>query len=657
MMVLQTRQFSIGRLFVTATRVPVILVGAAAGGVAYVNHKIEEYKEKGQDLMSTVADELESLVNRAQSLGNNIHLPSFLTGLFDRTPKDSDPLAHDVQEALTSEEKAAKKIILRMHQDELSDLAQKLDDAKALLRKLDDLGDKQDHKPLDLPPIAVIGPQAYQLIHQLIGLEITTDTSSTGTIHLLIEYDPQCKDHVLKLGPDERAPLSEATNLIASHTSSDPLHITVISPKYPDIHMMLLSDESNVATTVDPDALVVATDLASQQTIDPLGRRSIVVDANDKYTPRRLIAYRLEQYITPILFDISRDANRRLEEAQYSFKVDYDGRSASAESYLAGRMEELKQGITQLETDFNRQRVRDVIRELIEREMIAVCERTCWTSQDADPEVAGGLITRSGIGRSTTQLMASNVMQAVQELTAQVFGAQRHEDARDRVLTFAQQILRTHEPTACDQVENTIKPFKYEVEVSDREWATALKRAIEVVEQEKKRCDDEYRSIQQNVDRSQFNAAMKQLAKTNAQDVGELPFDDRIVANAVRAIALRDKSALLKMRLAVLKSRRCRSLENKSQCQEAFLCAVTEKVTYTASMFLQVELLNEFFFEFSREIDDQLVYGMTQKQIAQFARENPHIMAQLDAQDRRRQLEDVVSGLNDLARHRVADPM
>jgi uncharacterized membrane protein len=197
MMVLQTRQFSIGRLFVTATRVPVILVGAAAGGVAYVNHKIEgnlmlkllgkcqsrhqanaldtEYKEKGQDLMSTVADELESLVNRAQSLGNNIHLPSFLTGLFDRTPKDSDPLAHDVQEALTSEEKAAKKIILRMHQDELSDLAQKLDDAKALLRKLDDLGDKQDHKPLDLPPIAVIGPQAYQLIHQLIGLEITTE--------------------------------------------------------------------------------------------------------------------------------------------------------------------------------------------------------------------------------------------------------------------------------------------------------------------------------------------------------------------------------------------------------------------------------------------------------------------------------------------------
>jgi hypothetical protein len=73
-------------------------------------------------------------------------------------------------------------------------------------------------------------------------------------------------------------------------------------------------------------------------------------------------------------------------------------------------------------------------------------------------------------------------------------------------------------------------------------------------------------------------------------------------------------------------------------------------------MFLQVELLNEFFFEFSREVDDRLVYGMDQQQIAKFARENPHIMAQLDAQDKRRQLEEVVTGLNELARHRVAEP-
>jgi hypothetical protein len=102
------------------------------------------------------------------------------------------------------------------------------------------------------------------------------------------------------------------------------------------------------------------------------------------------------------------------------------------------------------------------------------------------------------------------------------------------------------------------------------------------VEQEKQRCDQEYKTLQQHVDRSQLNAAMKQLVQPVSEQ-GDLAFDDHTIAVAARAIALRDKSSLLKMRLSVLKSRRCRSLDNKSQCQEAFLSAVTEKVTYTVS--------------------------------------------------------------------------
>lgn len=399
----------------------------------------------------------------------------------------------------------------------------------------------------------------------------------------MIEYHPEIPDNMILLPDGSQVPVTEASKLIdLSHSTSKAPHIIVSSPKYPSMHMMVLDGESTVATLIDPEALVIATDNASQQTIDPLGRRSVVVNVNDKYTPRRQLAHRFEQHITPILFDIAREATKHLEEAQYTFKVDYDGRSASAESYLAGRMEELKQGIAKLEKEFNRQHVRDIVGELMDREMMSVCERTCWVSQDADPEVAAGLITRSGVGRSTTQLMMYNIMQAVQDLATEVFGAQQHEQARQGVIEFAQQILRAHEPVATDQVENTIKPFKYEIEVSDREWQKALKRAIEVVEQEKQRCDQEYKTLQQHVDRSQLNAAMKQLVQPVSEQ-GDLAFDDHTIAVAARAIALRDKSSLLKMRLSVLKSRRCRSLDNKSQCQEAFLSAVTEKVTYTVS--------------------------------------------------------------------------
>ncbi|KAI8579407.1 hypothetical protein K450DRAFT_241995 [Umbelopsis ramanniana AG] len=670
MLALQTRPFSIGRLFVTATRVPVVLVGAAAGGVAYVNHKIEEYKEKGSDLMSKVEEELEKLYSGVQSITGNIHMPSFLKDLLESSGKESAKLSEDVREAITSEERAAKKIVLRMHQDELAEFAQKLSEAESLLSKLDGFDSQKAQKTLALPPIAVIGPHAHRVLSYLVGLELPEASDDTeggdvaskapGLVHVTIEYDPEIKDNMIVLDQSTRVPVAEAgkhPELFHSSSEKSPPHITVSNAKYPSMHLVVLANDSTVATLIDPDALIIATDYASQQTIDPLGRRSVVIDVNDAYTPRRQIAHQLEQYITPILFDIARDASKTLEEAQYSFKVDYDGRSASAESYLAGRMEELKLGIAKLEKEYNRQRVRDIVREVMDREMLTVCERTCWTSQDTDPDVAGSLITRSGVGRTTTQLMVYNIMQAVQDLATDVFGTQQHEQAKQGVIDFAQQILRAHEPVACDQVENTIKPFKYEVEVSEREWQTAVQQAVQVVEQERQRCDLEYKSLWKNADRSELNAAMKQLtqANKNSGGGGDLPFDDHTIAVAARAIALRDKLALLKIRLAVLKSRRCRSLENKSQCQEAFLSAVTEKVTYTASMFLQVELLNEFFFEFSREVDDRLVYGMDQQQIAKFARENPHIMAQLDAQDKRRQLEEVVAGLNELARHRVAE--
>jgi hypothetical protein len=412
-----------------------------------------------------------------------------------------------------------------------------------------------------------------------------------GLVHVTIEYDPEIKGNMVVLSQGNRVPVAEAgqhSELFQSSSEKIPPHITVSNSKYPNMHLVVLANDSTVATLIDPDALIIATDYASQQTIDPLGRRSVVVDVNDAYTPRRQIAHQLEQYITPILFDIARDASKTLEEAQYSFKVDYDGRSASAESYLAGRMEELKLGIAKLEKEYNRQRVRDIVRELMDREMLTVCERTCWTSQDMDPDVAGSLITRSGVGRATTQLMVYNIMQAVQDLATEVFGTQQHEQAKQGVIDFAQQILRAHEPVACDQVENTIKPFKYEVEVSEREWHSALQQAVQVVEQERQRYDQEYKLLWKNADRSQLNAAMKQLTQANKNSAGgggsDLPFDDHTIAVAARAIALRDKLALLKIRLAVLKSRRCRSLENKNQCQEAFLSAVTEKVTYTVKI-------------------------------------------------------------------------
>lgn len=59
---------------------------------------------------------------------------------------------------------------------------------------------------------------------------------------------------------------------------------------------------------------------------------------------------------------------------------------------------------------------------------------------------------------------------------------------------------------------------------------------------------------------------------------------------------LRDRAGLLKLRLLALKSKQCNTKANKYYCPEIFLDVVAEKLTSTAVLFLNVELLSEFYY-------------------------------------------------------------
>lgn len=59
---------------------------------------------------------------------------------------------------------------------------------------------------------------------------------------------------------------------------------------------------------------------------------------------------------------------------------------------------------------------------------------------------------------------------------------------------------------------------------------------------------------------------------------------------------MQERAELLKMRLFALKSKQCNSKANKYYCPEIFLDVVAEKLTATAVLFLNVELLSEFYY-------------------------------------------------------------
>jgi hypothetical protein len=116
-----------------------------------------------------------------------------------------------------------------------------------------------------------------------------------------------------------------------------------------------------------------------------------------------------------------------------------------------------------------------------------------------------------------------------------------------------------------------------------------------------------------------------------------------LTASLARHAALyTDRLGVLKFRIAALKSKRCKAgPESDLLCPEAFLNVVADKLAHTSTMFINIELLDQFFYQFPREIDSRLLYDLDRNEIVEFAKENPEIRRHLDLQDRKDKLEEV----------------
>jgi len=139
-------------------------------------------------------------------------------------------------------------------------------------------------------------------------------------------------------------------------------------------------------------------------------------------------------------------------------------------------------------------------------------------------------------------------------------------------------------------------------------------------------------------------------AMEKKREADEYRYPPAQVLDARNAMLYGERLNILKLRLATLRSKRCKAGPNQDVlCPEAFLNVVAEKLAYTSAMFINIELLEHFFYQFPTEIDSRLLYDLDRKEIVAFARENPKIRKHLDLQDRKDKLEEVMKQLNSLS--------
>ena len=250
------------------------------------------------------------------------------------------------------------------------------------------------------------------------------------------------------------------------------------------------------------------------------GNNSIMVGTG---TLRKRLMEVLESSMSSSLHGITNAVQLELEEASYQFKVQYNDRRITAESYVAETVDALKARFKDYTAAFRKPEIRAKLKLMLDDKVMDVLEQLYWgdkrtaelsqlaadgklKTEDLEPywhyklEAASSLLTKSGIGRDSTNLVADGLRTLIDSIaTGEPYSF--HPTAADRIVQFSHGILRERLGVTSDQVENCIKPYKIksEVEVDEREWEAGKERALSLYEKELNSCQDKLTDIKKRV--------------------------------------------------------------------------------------------------------------------------------------------------------------
>lgn len=401
---------------------------------------------------------------------------------------------------------------------------------------------------------------------------------------------------------------------------------------------------------------------------------------------RKKLMHVLESVMSASLKTTSEAIHHELAEASYEFKVQYNERSLSAESYLAESLDAFKHGFKRVSESFGREEVREIVKNELDQQVLNLLAQRYWNrpvedlrpidplsegAQEplenlpkADPEnplwhlkldASTSTLTKLGIGRLATSVTAQALHGSVQELIHSTPFAS-HPFAVNAITQASENILRDLSFDTSDELEICVKPYKYRVEVTEAEWKQGRENIGRVLKDELRDCESAFKTIEEQIGgRRKARDVLSFIDRVRKGEVvlegdgvgGAGGFSASLLEKGKQALFLRDRSDILRMRLAAVKSRQCAQPKNKYYCPEVFLDAVADKLTSTADLFLDAELLSKFYYQFPRVLEK---WGreLDESTIERFAREDPKIRRHLDVVKRKELLEHVLKEMESL---------
>ena len=239
-------------------------------------------------------------------------------------------------------------------------------------------------------------------------------------------------------------------------------------------------------------------------------------------TLRKKLMHVLEQTMAASLQGTSDAIHQELEEASYEFKVQYNERPLSAEGYLAEKLDAFKHSFKEFAESFGRPEVRELLKAELDQRVLDLLAQRYWNKPvddlnpplpeldplsdlpKADPEsmywhrkldASTSSLTKLGIGRLATTVVANALQSEIDRLIATSTFAS-HPFACQAITDASSSILNERFYSTSDQVENCIKPYKFEIEVDQAEWSKGRQNTVDVLKSELKACESAVKTVE-----------------------------------------------------------------------------------------------------------------------------------------------------------------
>jgi GTP-binding protein EngB required for normal cell division len=374
---------------------------------------------------------------------------------------------------------------------------------------------------------------------------------------------------------------------------------------------------------------------------------------------KRTLTHTLEQSLASSLGAIMSTVREDLKECRYQIKVHYNDRCFDEETYLKDFAGSCRSTILQAIALFPRERVRQILRENIERLLLELYQQNLWASNGELPSPS--ILTRHGIGKLASQAIAEALRKEIQaKLEAMAFG---NPHTLRRILAELDEKITMSCLDTVDAIENAIKPLKADqIEWEPLEWRRASGNTIKIMQAEIAHCNEDLQRMN--------HERLKKAAQAALNDHRIPP---EVTANIQSAVSLQTLKSQLEERLKVVHKFRvpeavkqrnslwrrifkhsdgesldfeCRNEDDpddliirkdpcQTYCPEVFFYLIAERLVTAATMYVHEELVR------GTEHAASAAIGLALPSASQLAQENSYISRQIHLCKRMQALEKV----------------